>query len=353
MKKEKKSDIKDINFTDRAPIRNHLLAYLLDILLLLVTTIGIYFLSLYSVTNPLFGFNDKKMRIKEIENQYSLNLSNNASWDEYEQVIKDFYLTFEEKIVTENKNRTGDDASIIHIYNVTVLQLPSKPTDANYKTNYYQYKKDESGFLVDEWGERIEGDTTFYYNNLRSLFQSEYKHLFNYLKAYNSEYLNLTNDIYNQQNITRLVAISVNFLILFIIIPLTNKNKQTIFDRIFHVARVNKKDSLLIKNYKVIFKPITLYLLPIIGVFLMNQYSFVILTIAPLFINILISFFSKNNQELVEMIFKEVAIDTKVFPIAKTKEELSLLVGQIENSQDDEYIEKLSNADPINLKNDK
>ncbi len=348
--KEKKIE-KETNFTDRAPIRNHLLAYLLDMLMLIITTVALYYSAIYGLCAPAFGYINKNNRIKEIENQYHLNLTNKNEWYEYEEVVKNFYLSFEDEIVKGNKEKTGEDASIIYIYNVTVLELPSKPTDNNYKTNYYQYKKDETGFLVDEWAERIEGDSTYYFTNLRGLFVSEYNRLFNYLKIYNSEYLSLTNSIYYQKNITRASTMSINVIIIFIIIPLFNKKKQTLFENMFHIARVNKKDSLLIKNHKVVLRPIILYVLPIIGVFFMNRYSFIILSIAPLFINAIVSFFSKNNQDIVELLLSDVAIDTDVFPIAKNKEELDLLIGKVELSDDAEYTDRLSNIEPLDIKN--
>lgn len=351
MKKKKTVSEREVNFSDRAPVRNHLLAYLLDILVLTIVTVSLYFAGLYGVCAPAMGYINKTNRIKEIENQYSLNLTSKNSWEEYEAVVKNFYLTFEDEIVAGNKEETGKDESIIYIYNVTVLQLPSHPTDSNYKTNYYQYQKDETGFLVNEWGERIEGDSFYYYSNLKGIFENEYKHLFNYLKLYNPEYLSLTNDVYYQQNITRGIAMFLNVAILFVAIPLADKNKQTIFEKVFHIVRVNKKDSLLIKNHKLILRPIILYLLPIVGVFFMNQYSFIILAIAPLFVNILVSFFSKSNQDLVEIILSDVAIDTTIFPIAKTKEDLDLLIGKVEVSDDVEYTEKLTTVEPIKLKN--
>ena len=83
----------------------------------------------------------------------------------------------------------------------------------------------------------------------------------------------------------------------------------------------------------------------------MNQYSFIILAIAPLFINILVSFFSKSNQDLVEIILSDVAIDATIFPVAKTKEDLDLLIGKVEVSDDVEYTEKLTTVEPIKLKN--
>ena len=353
MANKKEKNEREVSVTDRAPIRNHLLAYLLDMLVLVVTTVGLYFAALYGICGTAFGYVDKKARAKEIENQYSLNLTSKDSWERYEEVVKNFYLSFEEEIVSGNKERTGKDASIIYIYNVTVLELPANPTDINYKTQYYQYQKDETGFLINEWGERIEGDSYYYFTNLKGIFETEYNHLFNYLKIYNPEYLSLTNSLYYQENITRASAMTLNLVILFIVIPLFNKNKQTIFENVFHVARVNKKDSLLIKNYKVILRPLILYILPIIGVFFMNRYSFIILTIAPLFVNVLISFFSKNNQDLTEILLFDVAIDTKVFPIAKTKEELDLLIGKIEVSEDVEYTEKLANTDALNIDKNK
>lgn len=346
--KDKKVEM-DMNFTDRAPIRNHLLAYLLDMLMLIIATAALYFGALYGVCGTAFHYVEKSQRIKEIENQYSLNLTSRNSWEEYEEVVKNFYLTFKDDIIASNKEKTGKDASIIHIYNVTVLELPSEPTDLNYKTSYYQYQKDESGFLVDEWGERIEGNSYYYYTNLKGLFTTEYDHLFNYLKVFNSEYLSLTNDVYYQKNITRASVMLVNVAIIFIIIPLTNKNKQTLFERVFRIARVNKKDSLLIKNHKVIIRPLIIYLLPIVGVFFMNRYSFIILSIAPLFINIFISFFSKNNQDLAELLLFDVAVDTNVFPVAKTKEELDLLLGKREVSDEQEYTERLAQAESLNI----
>ena len=348
--KEKKVE-KETNFTDRAPIRNHLLAYLLDMLMLVLTTVGLYYAALYGVCAPAFGYVNKSNRIKEIENQYNLNLTNKNEWYEYEEVVKNFYLTFADQIVAGNKEKTGEDASIIHIYNVTVLELPSKPTDANYKTSYYQYKKDETGFLVDEWAERIEGNSTYYFTNLRGIFETEYNHLFNYLKIYNSEYLSLTDSVYYQKNITRASVMTINVIVIFIVIPLFSKKKQTLFENMFHIARVNKKDSLLIKNHKVVLRPIILYLLPIVGVFFMNRYSFIILAIAPLFINILVSFFSKNNQDVVELLLTDVAIDTDIFPVATTKEELDLLIGKVELSDDAEYTDRLSNIEPLDIKN--
>ena len=348
--KQKKVE-KEINFTDRAPIRNHLLAYLLDMLMLVITTIALHYATLYGICAPAFGYINKTNRIREIENQYHLNLNSRSEWYEIEEVVKNFYLSFEEEIVKGNKEKTGEDASIIHIYNVTVLDLPSKPTDTNYKTDYYQYKKDETGFLVDEWAERIEGDSTFYYTNLRGIFETEYNHLFNYLKIYNPEYLSLTNSVYYQENITRASVMSINMIVIFIIIPLFNKKKQTIFESMFHIARVNKKDSLLIKNHKVVLRPILLYILSIVGIFFMNRYSFIILTIAPLFINAVVSFFSKNNQDVVELLLSDVAISTDIFPVAKTKEELDLLIGKVELSDDAEYTDRLSNVEPLDIKN--
>jgi len=143
---------------EQAQKSRRLIALVIDLLLLAVTTVAFYFLFLYAIIGPMFKYNERVETVKQCEVEHGLVLSDKEDFDKYETVVKKFYFEYyPDEIVEVTKKAYPNEtySSITHIYNVFVLNLPYNPTPEGdkYKGDLFQYQLKEDGtVLVDEIG---------------------------------------------------------------------------------------------------------------------------------------------------------------------------------------------------------
>lgn len=332
-----------------------LLAFLFDLLSAAILTVALFFLGLLCIGEPAFKYSSSKKEMKAIENSYSLNLGSGKSYTEYEAALQHFYLeSFPEEIKRDVNKNYGTDYSIVHIYNVVVLQLPDKPTVDNYQTGYYQYKMNDDGvFLVDELALRIEGKSGKQYEkNMRDLFMNTYTNLKPMLSDYDSHYKKLSNNVDYSYVISRMIGVSISVLGIFVIYPLINKYGSTPFERVYKIAHVNSKSGYLAPKYKLILRAIILFALPIFGLWVFNQYSIILITVFWLFINVLLTIFTSRNRDVPDFILRMDSANIENSLLFKNRHE------EIEyESQDDfkeitdvDYVNKLEETKAIDDK---
>ena len=92
-------------------------------------------------------------------------------------------------------------------------------------------------------------------------------------------------------------------------------------------------------------------IVPIIGIVFFNIYSFVILTVGPLFLNILVMLINKNNYDLMDLItFTEsVEIDNSLIFKNEKEEYVYIKEHQDVYYEEDDQLEKLKKIDKIDL----
>ncbi|MCR4880136.1 MAG: hypothetical protein K5906_04195, partial [Bacilli bacterium] len=174
---------------EKAPKSKRLIAMLIDIAILTVSTVGLFLLLLYLVIGPMFNYSTKVETKTKMMNEYGLTLSQNESVDAYEAVIKKFYFEYFPNEIQETiKNYYPNEkySSITHIYNVYVYNLPyaPEPTGDKYKGDLYEYQisKETGAVLVDELGvKRSDMGGSAYERYLKELMYSKYSKLEGFL----------------------------------------------------------------------------------------------------------------------------------------------------------------------------
>ncbi len=337
----------------KALVNHRLAANVLNLLLLVIASLGLYFITLYLIFGFGMGYNDKKNQIKEIEESYSLTLNENATYEEYETVIKDFYFNrFTQEICNSYKEYYDKDYTIEHIYNIVILKLPSEPTFDNYKTDFYQYTQNQDGmFNVDMIAIKLEGNGKYYEKNMHDLFYSAYKKLLPLLEEYHTQYYDLKVKVNSNEIYARGISFGIAFLIFYILLPLCNKESAMIFDKKYGLAYINRKNGYSVYKWKIILRNIVMMIIPFIGVLFANKYSIIILSIGYLFLDHLVLLFSKNNLLLEEMIFGIDVCSTKESLLFKNKEEEDAYLSSEEGKrvEDTAFMEKLETLNQINI----
>lgn len=340
----------------RALINHRLIANLLNLLIFFLSVIALYFLVLYIFFGLCGNYNTTNNKISEIEASYSLNLNSDATYQDYEEVVKDFYFNrFKEEICNYYYESYGKSYSITKIYNISVLGLPSEPTHDNYKTNYYQYIQNSDGsFNTEAVGIMVEGYGDFYERNLLDLFVYKYNSLFSLLEEFDTTYYQLKVEKNALEMYSRIIAFLVAFITMYIVLPLLNKYYQVGFEMKLSLASVNKRNGYLIPKYKYILKNIIMMIIPFIGILLANKYSIIILTIGYLFLDIMIMMLSKNNTSIEEALLQIEVCSVKESLIFKNKLEEDEYISseEFKKINDIDYLEKLKAVDEIEF-NDK
>jgi hypothetical protein len=280
-------------------------ASILDTITFAITTLLLYITILYGVFGTFFNYVSDTKQIKEIENTYNLNLKKNLDYKEYELVIKDFYLHFEEEIENEYNEIHETNFTVQHIYNTIVLRLPVNPTPDNFKTTYYQYVQKSTGEIdPDQFAKLTEGSGKVYEKNMHDIYYSAYTKLKALLEKYDETYSSLKIKKYNKECYSRIIAFILAFVIYFVIYPSKNLYYLSFFERKKNIAYVNQIDGYLTKKYKILLKRILVYIIPFIGFIGFSKYAVIILIIGSLFLNYLILLFSAKNNEIPENLLK-------------------------------------------------
>lgn len=334
-----------------AQINHRIFAYLLDLLSISISTALIFVFILYLIFGPM-GYNEKKSKVNDIIEQYNLNLTKGLDYKEYEVVLQDFYFNkYSEEIKNSYNSKYNTDYTIIHIYNIEVLNLPQNPTiTSTYKTELYQYIQNNDGtFNVDALGIKIEGSGSTYEKNMSDLFYNSYDDLSSYLEDFNIEYYNLVVETNSKEAYSRIIAILISIIIFYIIIPSISKYKSTLFEQQFKIAKTNKNNGYTISILKVILRTIILFLIPVIGFIIFNKYSFIILTIGYLFVNILVLLLSKGNKDIPDKLLRIESSSITMSLIFKNSDEEDKYLNSSEgkNINEKSFLDKLEKIDNI------
>lgn len=286
-------------------LNHRLSAGILDLLSLFLTSILLYIIIINTVFN-LLGYNDKNIRINDIEDEFNLTLSDREDYVTYEAVIKNIYFNiYSEEIIKQYKDVYGKDYSITHIYNIVILRLPAEPTFDNYKTDFFQYNQKEDGTIdVDSIALKIEGKGSNYERGINSLFNSEYKKMKKVVEEFNSEYFELKATKYAYECYARVIAFVLSFAFLFVVIPFKDEYSRTYFMKKFDLAYVNSKNGYTISKFKVLFRNIISVIVPFVGYVIYNKYSIIILILGYLLLDYLLLLFSKNNMNIADGLLK-------------------------------------------------
>ena len=336
-----------------AQVNHKLFSFLYDLLVLCGTTVILYFIILYSVFGLFFNHVSNSNKINEIENTYNLNLEQGLDYSEYEKVLIDFYFVkYPEEIKNQFNDYYSKDYSITHVYNVVVCKLNDEPSFDNYKTDYFSYIQDDSGkFNPDLLAIKVEGSGKVYEKNMSDLFYGSYSRLKDLLETYNEEYRTLVVKDFNQKAISRGVAFGISLVVFYLIIPLTNKNGATLFEKKYKLAHVNAKDGYLVKKHKIILRPFVYYLIPFISLLVWTKNSMIIVLLGYLFINCLLLIFSKNNLDLSERFLYMTTCSVEESLLFENEKDEIAYFNSAEGKkiEDPDYLNKLSGAKEIKL----
>ena len=307
---------------EKGYILHHIFSYLLDLLFIGIGTISLYFVSLYGIFNTGFHYNQNNEIINNTLNEYILNLESGLEYSKYEIVVQDFYFNkYSEEIKKDFKKTYSLDYSITHIYNVLVLGLPTEATLDTYKTSYFEYiQNEDKTFNYDVIAKKVEGSGKTYEKNMSDIFYTSYNNLKELLKEYNLNYRNAFVSNYWYKVISRAIGSIISISVIYLIIPLSNKERSTLGEKIFSLGHVNSKNGYEVNVIKTIFRMIILFVLPILGI-IFSRYSFIILTIGLLFLNLLIMILSGSNKDIPEMLLRIEIVNTKESLIFKNKED--------------------------------
>ena len=331
---------------ENASTGKRLLSVLFDVLSLAVLSIALFFTFLYAVMNPINKYTYHKNYSRQIEDEYGLNLKSGLTYDNYEKVLQHFYLVdCPEEIKAEVNKNYGTNYSITHIYNVVVLLLPDQPTIENYQNDYFSYKIDADGnFLVDELAVLVEGHSgPVYEKNMRDLFYNSYIKLKEMLASYRSDYGFSVLMIQTSELVSRIVSISLAFTVLYIIIPLINKNGATLFEKLYHIGHVNYSSGYSMPKYKIVLSALINYSLPILGFVIFTKYSIVLISILYFFLNNLVMVLNGDNRNISELILRTLSINIDNSLVFKNRKEEKEYENSDENKvvTEQEFLDKL------------
>lgn len=319
------------------------LSFLIDVALLIVVTIPLYFVCLYGFFNIDNSYNAAKEEKKNIEIQHGLVLDEDDSWEEYEQVVKNFYTYYQDIIEEMNPGFT-----YIHVYNVAVLGLPLNPTHSNFENEFFKYDSDESGFKVDEYGINLGGSGPNFNRYMLGIFRGEYKDLFSYLKTFDKNYADSCDKVIISENFSRLIAFVIAIVPFYWILPFIFKHGATLGEKMMKLGKVNSTNGVSVNKIKLIFTPIILYLIPALGVFYGTSHSLIILSVGPLAISFFLILLGKRNVDLADRLLRIELVDTKESEIPLRKEDIHEEL-ESQEIEDPDYLSKLSNLDTLNV----
>lgn len=335
-----------------ALLNHRAFASILDILTLIVTSILVQFVLLYTVF-AIFGYSSMNKEIKEIEAKYGLNLKSNEEYQVYEKVIQNIYFNeFSDEIRKEYKSLYGDDFTITHIYNIVVLRLPVNPTYDNFKTDYFQYtQKADGSFDVNTIGTMVEGNGGYYERNLQSLFYSGYKRMDDIVEGYDENYFNLNSKTYSFELYARAIAYIVCFIVLFVVIPFRSREYTTLWTKKFDLAFVDSKNGYFLRKSKLVIRYVLTFILPFVGFVFATKYSIIILFIGYVLIDHLSLLFSNQNNGIADRLLKieTCKLSESLLFVDEEAEKKFLESEEGQKLSDISFVKRLEEADEIIL----
>ena len=337
---------------EKGSLGTRLGTYALDLLTWVCSTIILYFVILYSVFATGFNFVTNSNTINRFKEENNLNLKYGEDYKSYKEVIDDFFFVKYKEEIISDFIEDGRNWSIEYIYNVIVLGLPQNPTSSNYKSlgDIYQYVQNEDGsYDVNTIGIiNPAGNGEYFERNVMDLFYETYKELDGYLLLYEPEYLKAYDSVDLAKRLSRTLSAIISSLIIYMILPLINKNGSTLFERYKKIGYVNSRNLLRVSTIRVCFRPLVVFLIPIVGIFFFTKYTVVLLTVLPLFVNFMMMILSRNNKDIYEVLcgVRECSLEeSKIFDTDDEFKEFS----EREEFEDKKYVDGLNKIDSVNI----
>lgn len=327
----------------------HVLAYVVDLLVVIASTFAFYFIFLYSFYNPVYQYNDYKTDKEAYLTKYSLNAGSNKNYSYYEEKVQEFFFVHFKDEIVESYKKGGMNFSIEHIYNFSVLNLPITPSlNVNENAMFVYQVKSDGSFDVDKVAKTKEGSGKTYEKNLKDIFYNAYTALPSYLESYVQEYQNDCRVLSTIETTNRLISGAISIVIFYIVFPLVSKSGTPIFHKVEKIGFVNKKDGYSVRKWKLLVKPLIMFILPMIGLIGFSKYSIISLIILPFFVDFLLIIFTNNHASLSELILKIECVDRENSLIFTSEEEEEIYAKA--EVHDLEYLEKLENIASISDK---
>ena len=333
-------------------ISKRIIAFLLNILVFGACSLALYFATLYGVFATGFNYIDNQNYINEVRKDNNLNLKEDLTYQEYEKVVtKLYYETYPDQIFNYYHEYDERISSLTHAYNVFVLNLPVEPTVEYYQTEYFKYQQLSDGsFDVNAKAIQISGSGKRYEANMQSLFYMSYSHLKDFVYKFDENFKKANDQNVLFERLSRTVAFIIPYIAFYIVIPLVSKNGSTLFEAKFNIGRVERKNGFRVKKFQTLIRYLVAFIIPFIGFYYFNLYSVILLTIAPLFLNILVMIINKNNYDLLDLICYTEGVDVSNSLIFKDPKEEYIYYKNNKNIySDEEYVNALSNIDKIDL----
>ena len=352
MKKRKKEDRipLDHSFCDT---RSVLLASTLNFLF----RIALSFLFFFSVAFPILlnspSYVSSQDYITSYYEEHSLNYRRDYTVAEFEGVLQGFYEYYEDDYIAMYEEKyVGESFSIQYIYNIEAIGLPKGPTASNYATSYYEYAKNEDGSInVDIYGLCL-------YDKLNTRGQAECLELL-YSACESLRVKSRLLDPKLQQSFLDLdfyagvggiSSYGAALLLSSFLLPLFFKNHSELGDKIFGIGYGNKKDGYAAKFCKLPLRMIIRGGLSFLTAFYFNQYTMLLVTIFPFFLDLLVRLFSSYHKGIEDILLFTLPVDLRHDHLYKNEAE-ALQAGEINLAayEDPEFTAKLSSVETMSF----
>lgn len=333
-------------------ISKRIIAFLLNILVVGISALVLYFSTIYGIFGTSFGYVENKTTINNVIKENDLNYKEDLAYLEYEKAINKFYFsTYSLELFDYYHNYDERIESITHAYNVFVLQLPVEPTVEYYQSEYFKYVQLSDGsFDVNQKALQIGGSGKRYEANMQSLYLMSYNNLEDFVYKFNETYRICKDKNVMYERISRTIAFVIPYIVFYIVMPLISKNGSTLFEQKFKIGRVERKRGYRIRKYQTLIRYLVAFIIPFIGFYFFNLYSVVLLIIAPLFLNILVMIINKNNYDLLDLIcYSESADIDNSLIFNNEKEEFKYYKENKDIYSDELYVKTLENVEKIDL----
>ena len=336
------------------PATKKLIAFLCDLLSVIAGYVALFFAILYGVCGTAFNYNTNCDYITDIETKYSLNIGSGKDYQEYESVIKEFFFSyFDEEIVDFYKEYYNEDFSLIRIYNIQILSLPLDVSSTNYSNGFFEYVQNSQGYYDYNIEGRIVANNggDYFKRSLADHYYSKINYLRSLLSYFDSQYNTSVSEKLLTESLVRCVSFGLSVLVFFLIIPLCNKNRQTLFEIKFKVLCANKNDGFLVKPYKTCLRPLTYFLVPFIFITIASNPGFYIFAVFYIFISMLLSLVTQEHRDISDFMLKTITIDLADSLVFRNVEEAEKYYNSDEyvEVEDEEFLNKLSSIESINI----
>ena len=205
---------------------------------------------------------------------------------------------------------------------MNLVEDPNNGSSTAYNDYFAYYQNEDGTYDTEKIGyEKNHNETKNYYRYMKEIFKTSYDQLPSYLTIFNQDYRKAVLHIDYTNICSRVSSFLLAIIVLYIVFPFVLKDKVTIFEKIFNIVYINKKDGYHVKAYKVLLRLLVYFSLPFIGILYFSLASFVILAIGPLFINALLIIFSSQNNDLYNRILKVIAVNKNESIIFKNESE--------------------------------